>query len=80
MPISQKLFKPILAALLSLLFAGVGHLFLRQYVRGIFFIIMGGFTYMISDYWPRGTLLNMILFVVAAFDAFSFGKRGYGIL
>jgi TM2 domain-containing membrane protein YozV len=82
MQIAQQnpLLKGIIAAGLSLLFAGLGHLFLKQYVRGFVFLLISGFIYMISGYWLRGMLLNSLCFIVAAFDAFSFARRGYGIL
>jgi len=78
-PISPSLLKPVAVAVLSLVFAGLGHLFLRQYVRGIVFLVICGFAYMISDYWPPAMLFNVILFIFSAVDAFSFGRRGFGI-
>ena len=72
--------RPIIAALLSLLFAGLGHFYLRRYGRGILFAGLAYFLFTISDYSPRAMMLNVILFIVSAFDAFSFAKRGFGIL
>jgi len=69
----------LVAALFSLLFAGLGHLYIREYGRGFFFILGGTFAFMISDYSPRYSLLNVVLFIVSAIDSFSFGKRGFGI-
>ncbi len=77
---SNPLLRPMIAVALSLVFAGLGHFFLKQYLRGVMFSLVAGFIYMISDYWPKGMLLNMILFLIAAFDAFSIGRRGFGIL
>lgn len=71
--------KPVIAAALSVLFAGLGHFFLRQFLRGGVFFVLALFLYRISGYSPRAEMLNLVLFVVAAFDAFSFGKRGHGI-
>ncbi|MEK7286430.1 MAG: hypothetical protein AAB035_03930 [Nitrospirota bacterium] len=72
--------KPIIAAMLSLVFAGLGHLFIRQYARGILFLIPALFLWKLSDYYAQMLLANLIVFIFAAFDAFSFGKRGIGIL
>jgi hypothetical protein len=77
---SGMVWKPIVAAALSFLFAGLGHLYLRQYLRGSVFLVLGFFLYRISGYSPRAEMLNAILFVYSAFDAFSFGKRGHGII
>lgn len=77
---SGVIWKPIIAAALSFLFAGLGHLYLRQYLRGGLYLLLASFLWGISDYSPRAEMLNVILFVFAAFDAFSFGKRGHGIV
>jgi len=71
--------KPVLAALLSLVFAGLGHLFVRAYFRAFSFFLPNGFLYVISDYWPNGVLLNIVCFIFAAFDAYSLAKNGRGI-
>ena len=72
--------KPVLAALLSLVFAGIGHLFVRAYLRAFAFFVPNWFLYTISGYWPNGVLLNIVCFIVAAFDAYSLAKNGRGIL
>ncbi len=77
---SKLPWRPMLAALLSLVFAGLGHLYLRRYGRGFLFLGLGLFFYQISGYSPRAMMLNVILFVFSAFDAFSWGKRGIGII
>ncbi len=77
--IAPPILRPVIAAGLSLVFAGLGHLFLRKYLRAAMFSLMAGFIYMISDYWPKGMLLNLIFFIITAFDAFSIGRRGFGI-
>jgi hypothetical protein len=71
--------KPIVAAILSLAFAGLGHLVLREYARAILFILPALFLWKLADYYPQMSLANMMLFIFAAVDAFSFGKRGIGI-
>ena len=71
--------RPILGAALSLVFAGLGHLFLKQYGRGVIFIIPALFLWKLSHYWPQMMLANIMLFIVAAVDAFSWGKRGFGV-
>jgi len=76
---SGTTWKPIVAAALSVLFAGLGHLFLRQYLRGGAYLVLAFFLYRISGYSPRAEMLNLILFIFSAVDAFSFAKRGFGI-
>ena len=71
--------KSIFALFFSLAFAGIGHLFLRQYARGILFLIPALFLWKLADYWPQMGLANAMLFIFSAVDAFSLGKRGIGI-
>lgn len=79
-PAPENRWRPIVAALLSLLFAGLGHLYLRRYGRGGLLLILALFLLRTSGYSPRAMMLNVILFVFSAFDAYSFGKRGFGII
>ena len=76
----QPLWKSILAALLSIVFAGLGHLILEEYVRGGLLMAVGLLIYTLTTYWPPATALNIVLFIFAAFDAFSIGRRGFGIV
>jgi len=71
--------KPMIAAVLSLIFAGLGHLFVGAYLRGGVFLVGNYFMYTISDYWPNAVLINIVCFILAAFDAFSIAKHGRGI-
>ncbi|MEK7703103.1 MAG: hypothetical protein AAB317_03990 [Nitrospirota bacterium] len=72
--------KPVIAAILSLVFAGLGHFFIRQYVRGVLFLIPSLFLWKLADYWSQMALANLIIFIFAAFDSFSLEKRGIGIV
>ncbi len=76
----MKELRPLLAALLSLVFAGLGHLVVQQYGRAVLFILPAAFFWKLADYYPQMMLANVILFIVSAVDAFSLGKRGIGIL
>ena len=71
--------KPILASISSLAFAGLGQLFLGQYVRAVLFLIPALFLWKLTDYWPQMMLANMVVFILSAVDAFSLGRRGIGI-
>jgi TM2 domain-containing membrane protein YozV len=71
--------RPIIAAVLSLVFAGLGHFYLRKWGRGVSIFFVAAFLFKISGYAPRAMMLNVALFVFSAFDAYSFGKRGFGI-
>jgi len=70
----------VIAALFSFAFAGFGQLYVRQYARGIFFIVVAVFSYMTTDYSAKAWVLNVVVFIFAGVDAFSFGKRGIGIV
>ncbi len=70
----------LVAGIFSLIFAGLGQFYVRQYLRGFLFSFGAVFTYMIREYSPRSIVFNIVLFIIAAIDAFSFGKRGIGIL
>ncbi len=76
----MSMIKPIIAAILSLVFAGLGQLFLREYVRAVLFILPALLLLQLAHYWPQMVLANIMLFIFAAVDAFSLGKRGIGIL
>ncbi len=69
----------VIAGMFSLAFAGFGQLYVREYTRGVFFILFAVFAYMTTGYSSKAWVLNVIIFIFAAIDAFSFGKRGIGI-
>jgi hypothetical protein len=71
--------KAAVAVGLSLIFAGLGHLFLRQWLRGFAFLLPNYFLYTISGYWPNGVLINIVCFIVSAVDAYAIAKNGHGI-
>ncbi|NKE70042.1 hypothetical protein [Candidatus Manganitrophus noduliformans] len=79
-PRSATLWKPVTAALLSMVFAGLGHFLLQAYARGGVLLAAGALIFSLTAYWPPATALNIMLFVFAAFDAFSIGRRGFGIV
>ncbi len=76
----NPLVKALIAALLSLLFAGLGHLYLERYPRAFLLIGLGALLYVGAAFFPPATLINLGLFIFSAFDAFSFGCHGHGIL
>ncbi len=73
------IWKPALAVLLSLTFAGLGHLVVGAYLRAFAFLVPNLFLYTIAGYWPNGVLLMIVCFILAAFDAYSLAKNGRGI-
>lgn len=79
-PAPPPLWKPITAALLSMAFAGLGHFILQEYLRGGLLMAGGLLIFSLTAYWPPATAFNIVLFVFAAFDAFSIGRRGFGIV
>ncbi len=70
----------LVAGFFSLAFAGLGQLYVREYGRGMVFIVIAVFAYMTTGYSAKADVLNKVLFIVSAIDAFSLGKRGIGIL
>lgn len=75
--------RALFAAGLSLVLAGLGHAFLGL-KRGIFFVIPSSM--LLYMYWTElwDQELTMAVFlslgIFAAFDAFSFARRGHGII
>ncbi len=69
----------ITAALLSLVFAGLGHLFLFH-DRGLLFFGLAIVLYFFTPVWEFAFYLNTMLFMFSAVDAFSIGYRGFGII
>jgi hypothetical protein len=78
-PIWKTWSTAITAALLSLVFAGLGHLFLFN-DRGLFLIVLAILLYFFRPMWELAYYLNMMLFIFSAVDAFSIGYRGFGII
>jgi hypothetical protein len=75
--------RAIFAAALSLVLAGLGHFFLGL-KRGFFFVIPSAALLYVyrTELWDKE--LTMAVFfslgIIAAFDAFSFARRGHGIV
>ncbi len=73
----------LFAAALSLVLAGLGHVFLGLW-RGLWFAMPSLFllyTYW-TGLWDQDMTMAVFLSlgIFAAFDAFSFARRGYGIV
>jgi hypothetical protein len=79
MPFWTLWFTAITAALLSLVFAGLGHLFLFH-DRGLFLFVLAILLYFFSPMWELAFYLNTMLFIFSAADSFSIGYRGFGIV
>ena len=73
--------RAIFAAALSLVLAGLGHFFLGLR-RGVWFAVPSTvFLYFyLANLWVFADVAFLSLGVVAAFDAFSFARRGHGII
>lgn len=70
----------LLAGFFSLIFAGFGQLYVREYGRALLFITAAVFGYMTTGYSSKAWVFNNVLFILAAVDAYSYAKRGIGIL
>lgn len=73
--------KAIFAAALSLVLAGLGHVFLGL-SRGMWFAFPSIFLLYLywTGQWEYADVFFLSLGIFAAFDAFSFAQRGYGIV
>ena len=75
--------KAMFAAALSLVLAGLGHVFLGLW-RGLWFAGPGMFLLYIywAGFWDEDIAMAAFLSlgIFAAFDAFSFARRGHGIV
>jgi len=69
----------ITAVLLSLVFAGLGHLFLFN-DRGLFLFAVALILYFFTPIWELAFYFNIMLFVFSAVDSFSIAYRGHGIV
>ena len=79
LPFWKTWFTAITAALLSLVFAGLGHLFLFS-DRGLLLFVLAILLYFFAPMWELAFYLNIMLFIFSAADAFSIGYRGFGIV
>jgi hypothetical protein len=79
LPFWKTWFTAITSALLSLVFAGLGHLFLFN-DRGLFLFGLAIVLYFFTPMWEFAFYLNSMLFIFSAVDAFSIGYRGFGII
>lgn len=73
--------RAIFAAALSLVLAGLGHFYLGL-KRGIWFAVPSSMLLYLywTDTFEYADVLFLSLGIFAAFDAFSFARRGYGIV
>jgi hypothetical protein len=73
--------RAIFAAALSLVLAGLGHFFLGLR-RGVWFAVPSTvFLYLYwVNLWEFADVVFLSLGVFASFDAFSFARRGHGII
>ena len=73
--------RALFAAGLSLVLAGLGHVFLGLW-RGLWFAVPSMFLLYLywMEQWEYADVVFLSLWIFAAFDAFSFARRGHGII
>lgn len=73
--------RALFAAGLSLVLAGLGHVFLGLW-RGLWFAVPSMFLLYLywMEQWEYADVVFLSLGIFAAFDAFSFARRGHGII
>jgi len=73
--------RAIFAAALSLALAGLGH-FVLGLRRGVWFAMPSAVLLYLSwaNLWEFADVVFLSLGIIAAFDAFSFARRGHGII
>jgi TM2 domain-containing membrane protein YozV len=68
--VTKRLPDPGVAAVLSFLLPGLGQFYNGCFLRGIFWMLVGGITWI----WSAG-LLGWVIHVIAAYTAYSYAKR-----
>ena len=73
--------KALFVAALSLVLAGLGHIFLGLW-RGLWFAVPSAILLYLAftEAYELADAVFLALGIFAAFDAFSFAKRGHGIV
>jgi len=73
--------RAIFATVLSLVLPGLGHFFLGLR-RGVWFAVPSVVLLYLSwaNLWEFADVVFLSLGIIAAFDAFSFARRGHGII
>jgi hypothetical protein len=73
--------RALFAAGLSLVLAGLGHVFLGLW-RGLWFAVPSMFLLYLywMEQWEYADVVFLSLGIFAAFDAFSIARRGHGII
>jgi len=73
--------RAIFAAALSLALPGLGHFFLGLW-RGVWFAVPSAVLLYLywASFWEFADVVFLSLGIFAAFDAFSFARRGHGII
>jgi hypothetical protein len=73
--------RALFAAGLSLVLAGLGHVFLGLW-RGLWFAVPSLFLLYLywMEQWEYADVVFLSLGIFAAFDAFSIARRGHGII
>jgi len=73
--------RALFAAGLSLVLAGLGHMFLGLW-RGLWFAVPSMFLLYLywMEQWEYADVVFLSLGIFAAFDAFSIARRGHGII
>ncbi|MEA3255870.1 MAG: hypothetical protein U9Q22_08565 [Candidatus Altiarchaeota archaeon] len=68
---------PLLAAILSLLIAGLGQLYLHKFFRAVVFLLLEVVTAGIWIYLSAeiGAIINLLVSVIAAYDAYKIAKE-----
>jgi len=71
--------KGVIAAALSII-PGLGHLYLERDGRAMYFLIPSMILVLLTYIWPLAVISLPAFPILAGFDAFSIGVRGFGIL
>jgi len=68
---------PILAAFFSFIIAGFGHFYIDRFAKGVFFLALEILTTYYAYFYAReiGFILNIIVSVWAAVDAYTIAKQ-----
>lgn len=70
--------RPLVAAILSVLVAGLGHLYLGKFSRGVIFLFLElviAWSCFSLNFTPTGLILNLLIGFLAAFDAYKIAEE-----
>jgi TM2 domain-containing membrane protein YozV len=70
----EKNYKPWLATALSFVFAGLGHLYVGSYLKGVFYMLLDSITVYLIYFYPElwwVQVITIMLSIISSFEAYN---------